>query len=134
MHLLPVPADKLEAAWPHIAPFAEKMAADSNGKVSAIGILSAGLSGAYRIWVVLGDDGNPVALVVLKIIQYERVKVCRFIGCVGIGRKRWAQMKSEIEEWAKADGCDYSVMECRKGWAREFPDYKLTHVILEKAL
>jgi hypothetical protein len=42
------------------------------------------------------------------------------------GRKR--------ETFAKAEGCAAIRIHGRRGWAREFPDYRLTRILLEKNL
>jgi len=36
--------------------------------------------------------------------------------------------------FAKAEGCAAIRIHGRRGWAREFPDYRLTRILLEKEL
>jgi hypothetical protein len=40
----------------------------------------------------------------------------------------------ELERYATAQGCNGMRIYGRKGWARKLPDYKMTHVLLEKVI
>ena len=41
---------------------------------------------------------------------------------------------SEVEDWARTQGCDIMEAEARPGWARSMKEYKKTRIILEKWL
>ena len=134
MRLVLIPPDKLQAAWPHIESFVNRIAEDSEGKTTLADMHRYGLTGDYLYWAVLDESGDPVALVVVEIIRYAAGPAVSFFACVGLGRRRWAHLKSVIEEWAKARGCVLARMVCRPGWERQFPDYEKKHVVLEKPL
>lgn len=40
----------------------------------------------------------------------------------------------EAEEWGRAHGCTLSAMDCRLGYSKALPDYRLTSVTLSKEL
>lgn len=131
--LVPVPPDKLAAAWPHVLPHIEKMARATRGKLSADDFRQRIAAGEFQLWVVL-RDGNRLASVLTEIIQYPQRKVARIVGCVGRHREEWVHLLAEVQDWARSQGCVAMEAFARKGWARVIPDFHMTHIILETDL
>ncbi|WP_374634058.1 hypothetical protein [Ferrovibrio sp.] len=137
MRLHLIPPDKLAAAWRFIEPFARQIAGghhDQASRRSAEDIATGITEGRELAWAVLDEAGSACALVLGGIVQFPRMKLLRIHSCVGVGRKAWLPLLAEIEAFAKAQGCEQVEVICRKGWARELPDYRLTHVVMVRAV
>jgi hypothetical protein len=54
----------------------------------------------------------------------------------GRQRLKWQHLISEIEDFAKENGCKMMELIARPGWQRVLKifDYKRTHVVLEKQI
>ena len=54
----------------------------------------------------------------------------------GRQRHKWQHLISEVENFAKEEGCDMIELIARPGWQRVLNlfDYKRTHVVLEKKI
>lgn len=129
-----VPQEALPAVWPFVADLAAKIADTSHGRVNAEHIREHVDKGTMQLWVVLGDVGEALALVVTEIVAYPLAKVCVVRGLAGHERDRWIHHLADIEGWAKQLGCTRVEVRGRKGMARVLPDYRLTSVYLEKEL
>lgn len=86
-----------------------------------------------QLWHVMRGQ-NIQAIVVTVINIHPCAKDCMIWLCAGKDRKNWIHLLSQIEDWAKAHGCDAMVVRGRSGWEKVMKDYKKTHVILEKKL
>jgi hypothetical protein len=129
-----VPREALGSVWPFVAGFATTIAETSRGRVNADHIREHVEKGSMQLWVVLGEAGEALALVVTEIITYPLAKVCVVRGLAGHERERWIHHLADIEAWAKDLGCGRMEVRGRKGMARVLRDYRLTSVYLEKEL
>ena len=64
----------------------------------------------------------------------EWEKFCTIVACGGRHLSKWKHLIARLEQFAKAEGCKSIAIMGRRGWAREYPAYKLTSVTLEKEL
>jgi hypothetical protein len=135
MRLFPVPPEYVDTVFTILAYEVDSIVARSNGRFER-GDLAALLKTGEELfsWVAVDDRNTLHAIVLAEVRTYPRVRVCRLVGCAGRDRKQWLPLLSEIERWAASIGCTQMHAEARKGWAGELPDYKLTHIILEKDL
>lgn len=120
--------------FPHIKDHIEGVAERSRGRFSVPGIIDRIARKDWVLWVVFADG---IVLSVLTAELYHDVsglKCCRIPFCTGNGAASWVHLITQIEDWARAEGCERFDMIARKGWAKHLPDYKLTHVLLEKDL
>lgn len=137
MKLSIIPREAVPAVWPHILSLVEKIASGHHGQKirrSPENICAALVDGSEIGWVVLDKDDNAVALVLGAMLDFPLRRVMRIHSCVGDNRREWLHLLSEIEEFAKANGCADMEIICRKGWARDLIQYKLTHVVLVRPL
>lgn len=137
MQLVTIAPAHVQAAWRFIEPFARNIAEGHHQQATRRGAADIAQSiaeGRELAWAVLDEAGEARALVLGGFVQFPRMKVLRIHSCVGIGRKAWVSLLSEIEAFAKAQGCEQVEVICRKGWARELPDYRLTHVVMVRAV
>lgn len=125
-----VPVPFLNLVWPHVAPWiAERVVARSNGEFSLEGIAERLLTGEWQLWVVF--DGSYRAVLATELTKEG---IARVHFATGRGAEDWKHLIGEIEEWARDNGSSRLRMYARKGWAKHLPDFKMTHVVLEKDL
>jgi hypothetical protein len=91
------------------------------------------LAGTQLLWVA-ADMRATWAAAVTELTCVGGEKLCTIVACGGRERARWLPLKAELEKFAKAEGCTAIRIHGRRGWAREFPDYRLTRILLEKEL
>ena len=90
-------------------------------------------SGKAQLWVA--DNGNDVeGIAVTCITEYPQTTTCLIWLCAGNGRENYTPLISNIEQWAKAQGCASISLEGRPGWERILTDYDKTKIVLEKVL
>ncbi len=85
------------------------------------------------LWIVW-DGRKILAALVTKLIRESQGLVCLITACAGIELRRWKHVISDIEAFAKAEGCFCVRMEGRRGWKRILPDYQEAWFIFEKIL
>ncbi len=90
------------------------------------------LSGDQLLWLVISD--HIEAAVTTHLIKTAGKPVCVITACSGVQRERWLALKAKIEKYAKDEGCSCVRLYGRKGWERVLKDYRVEHVIMEKAL
>lgn len=127
-----IPAPKVEGVWGEIYPLIH--AACERGRIYHAEDIFAGLmERRMQLWVAR-REGKIIALAVTSISEMPRRKICELLIGTGTGREEWQHHRHTIEQWAKSQGCAAMYCLARKGWARVFNDYRMTHVLLEKEL
>jgi hypothetical protein len=86
------------------------------------------LSGDQLLW--LAFDGKIKAAAASHLAG----DVCTITACGGEDMKEWLPLFSQIEDYAKAEGCRCVRIYGRKGWLRVLDGYRATHVIMERPL
>ena len=128
-----IPPRNLGDVFPMVSPLLESIAERSNGRYSVPGMLDRFARGDWILWVVW--DGSVKAVVATELYHDVSGMLCCMIRfATGREASKWAHLIDEIEEWARANGCKRLDMLARKGWAKHLPDYKMSHVFLEKDL
>jgi hypothetical protein len=118
--------------WPLVAHLIR--AAMRKGRISEFAdVEEAVLAGTQLLWVA-ADRQAIWAAAVTQLSRPNGEKFCTIVACGGRERARWLPLKAELEKFAKAEGCAAIRIHGRRGWAREFPDYRLTRILLEKEL
>lgn len=105
----------------------------SKGRMTERGLLDEILAAETQLWLSY-RDGKPEAVVLTEIVNYPDTRTCKLFAVTGHNRKNWVGFLPVIEEWARAQGCKAMEAFARPGWERDLPDYKRTHVLLEKDL
>jgi hypothetical protein len=118
--------------WPLVAHLIR--AAMRKGRISEFAdVEEAVLAGTQLLWVA-ADRQAIWAAAVTQLSRANGETFCTIVACGGRERARWLPLKAELEKFAKAEGCAAIRIHGRRGWAREFPDYRLTRILLEKDL
>lgn len=131
--LVCIPPASVPDVYPMVRRWLEGVAERSGGRWSVPGLLERFVRGEWQLWLVW--DGTPRAIVGTELyLEMTGLKCCMVRFCTGGGAAEWSHLLGKIESWARDEGCTYLDMLARKGWARHLPDYKLTHVELQKEL
>ena len=130
--LVYIPRRSFPDAWPALAPLAQSVIDRSGGRISEGTLFQSVLEGSQHIWTVW--DGNEIRALVGAEVGFAPtgLKICTVNFATGRDSHEWLHLLDEIETWAREIGCGKMEMWARKGWARKLPDYRMTHVLLEK--
>lgn len=133
LRLVAVDPKRLGEVLPHIDGMLRSVVERHNGELSMAGILKKIASVEWILWLVVGD-GVKAVLTTELYFDVGGAKRCRIPFCTGENAKTWVHLLTQLEAWARDEGCVKFDMIARKGWARHLPDYRMTHVVLEKDL
>ena len=89
-----------------------------------------------QLWISWNGKTNVVeSAIVTEIVDYPRLRSCRYFLAGGTNMKVWFNpMKEQIEQWALINNCQRIELVGRKGWVKWLKDYKQKHIILMKEL
>lgn len=91
------------------------------------------LNGHALVWLAV-EETKVEGVAVTQIVLTENSKVCMVQACGGKDCSHWLHLLADIEQYAKAQGCDCTRIMGRKGWARVLKNYKTTKIVLERRL
>ncbi len=118
-----------------IAPHLHRAAEGSQGRMTFDAIVKHVMAGDWHLFVVVAPTGRIEAVLCVNIWrEVSGIKVCSVRFVVGEQPHKWVHLISELEDGARRAGCAKFEAWCRKGYAKYLPDYKLTHIQLEKDL
>lgn len=86
------------------------------------------LAGEQLLWLAVSDKIEAAATTKLSH------NVCTLVACSGENRSRWLPLLEEIEAYARDEGCRCVRIFGRKGWQRVLTNYRVEHIVLERAL
>ena len=133
MHCICVDPARVHLVWPLVKHLIHA-AMNKGGGCDFAEMETSVLRGEKLLWVA-ADEAVIWAAVVTGLHVQQDHKFCMIWAAGGRDRPRWHDMmKSAIEKFAKDEGCKTIRISGRRGWAREFPDYKLISILLEKAI
>lgn len=91
--------------------------------------------GHMLLWLVIEADATIVAAMLTQLFEMRSGKACKVRECGGSGLRQWKELvQTEIERYAKAEGCDRVLLEGRPGWAGHLRDYATIAIVLEKRI
>ena len=116
--------------WPYVSPLIR--AAMHKGRLTDYAEVERGVfDGSALVWIVWnGEKIKAAAVTELSCANGERF--CTIVACGGSDRGQWLPLISELERYAKAEGCKAMRIFGRRGWSKLLPDYKTSRVLLEK--
>lgn len=91
------------------------------------------MDGKGQLWVSI-FDGAVIAALTTSIVPRRTGLALRMVCCGGCHMNVWRDCHRQIEDFARAEGCDRVLSEGRPGWTRVLNGYKVTAVTLEKRL
>lgn len=130
--LICVAPEMVADVWPIVAKMIDDGYA-ATGEPTPADLMVWLKAGKGQLWVSV-FEGVIVAAMTTSIVIRRHGLALRMICCGGSGMALWKQCHRQIEEFAKAEGCDRVLSEGRPGWSRVLDGYKVTAVTLEKRL
>lgn len=123
--------EHLGSAWPHVEHLL-KPAIDLSGGRYTVDTTRAAISrGQMQLWIAF--EGTKIfAAMTSTVSVYPAKTMLAVVHCGGRMMGLWLQTMSEIEEWAKAQGCAGVEITGRAGWAKALPDYRRVGVLIER--
>lgn len=131
--LVQVPVEAFEKLSGRLLPLLDDVARRSNGRWTVRAMLREFYDGRWQFWVVW--DGSLQMLLGTEL--YTELSGKRFLGirfATGEGAKRHVHLIDRLEDYARDQGCHAVDGWMRKGWAKHLPEYRLSHVLLEREL
>lgn len=96
-------------------------------------IEDAVLSGASLVWIAW--DGEKIkAAAATELTATDTDKFCVLTACGGEDMSEWLPLLSQIETYAKDEGCKALRIFGRRGWLRALDGYRETAIVIEKDL
>lgn len=130
------PGERLDAAWPEVAPFIARGLEEADGELAIDDVRAALDRRDMQLWLWLDAKGEAIGACVTEIKRYPRKAICHVIigGGVDGRREEWLPGLQVIERWARLQGCTGIHVDGRKAWVRLLAGYTLKRVVLSKAL
>ena len=131
-----VPPKDVGLIWKQIEPLLLKPLEIDGFAYMPKDIFDSLLKKKMQLWISWNVKTNTVeAAIVTEIIDYPRLRSCRYFLAGGTNMKSWFNpIKEQIEQWAKLNKCQRIELVGRKGWVKWLKDYKQKHIILMKEL
>ena len=128
-----IPKEDVESVLPLVEAHLENVVERSRGSLTKEFIVAAFRSGDFQLWLIWNDGVMAVGVTELGFAP-SGMKLCTIHFLTGENSLEWLHLIGTLEEWAKHQGCGRIKGYMRKGWAKRLPDYRMTHVMLEKDL
>lgn len=90
-------------------------------------------AGDAQLWVAR-DGGRILMAMVTALVEEPGGKACDVWLVGGEDHARWLSHIVTLEQWARDEGCKRMVTNCRPGWRRWLPDWRIVRVTMEKRL
>jgi len=128
-----VPLAELNRAWPLVEPLIAASCA-RDGLYAASDVLDWLAADKMQLWLAGSVERGVEAAAVTEMLQHRLAKTFSVFIVTGNDIERWLPHLGHMEAWAKEMGCTRAIQYARRGYARKLKDYRMTHVVLEKAL
>lgn len=122
---------QLDEVWLHVSHFVDAAYRETDRVTpDVLGWLREGKGLLWVVW----DGTKFIAAAVTSLEQHLSGLACRVSACGGDGMGTWLHHLSEIEDYAKREGCVKVWLEGRRGWSRALEGYRQFTVSMEKRL
>lgn len=132
--LICVPPLDIGKVWPMVSAMIEAAYAE-DGEMMPPELPEWLGAGKGQLWLSVEGE-KIIAALTTSIEPMSHGRRLRMISCGGDRMDLWKDCHLQIEEFARAEGCDRIRIEGRSGWQRILAPggYKVTRVTLEKRL
>jgi len=131
--LLCVPPEGIVHAWPKARAFIDRAYEEVDAHIPA-DLFNRLCDGRALMWLVYDDDSVLYVFITELYELRSGLKVCRLVAGAGERMSEWLHLQSEIEAYARAEGCAKIVAEGRVGWSRALDGYREVRRVIEKDL
>ena len=92
-------------------------------------------SGKTLLWIAIDETSGVIhAAMTTELIPMRSGLVCWMCQCGGDRLRDWSGFHTQIEDYARKEGCVKTLLRGRAGWQRVLDGYTVKTVQLEKAL
>jgi len=91
------------------------------------------IAGRMQLWIA-GQPGRLSMACITEVQKRPRATVGVVVYIAGAHRERWLHFLPVVEQWMREQGCTRIEAWCRRGWERVLPQFRKTHVLMEKPL
>lgn len=135
MELVVIPQDDVAKIWFGLVRDMIDVGFAANNVPMPEDILEQLSTGHRQLWVAVTADASIQAAMLTSVYTMrDGSKMLKMMECGGSGLHSWVPLRSKVEEYAKAQGCDRVLVEGRVGWRGVLKDYKIVSVALEKRI
>jgi len=128
---MPIPSNRIDLVWDDVKDYIQSGVDSTNGRVRLKDAIDFIKSKDWVLWVSVRDK-KIEAIAITEILQYSQKKMCHVRIMSGENYANWVGLEQGIAEWAKSIGCHGMESIARKGWAKVFKEYDMSHVFLER--
>lgn len=107
--------------WPLIASILSQAVERDEGKRSLHSLLRELVNDRNQLWIV--SDGRPIGAAVTALLNYPHARTLKIEWLAGERFEEWAHLISEIENYAREQGCNPVEFSGRPGLARVLKRY-----------
>lgn len=125
------PAD-VDRTWPLVSGMIERAYAETD--LFMPDVVAWLKAGGGLLWIAADRNNRILAALTTSLEPRPSGLVCRLMANCGHELDQWKGLMSQIEDYARSQGCVKVDFVGRRGWSRVFPDFALTKVVLEKVL
>jgi len=132
--LVYIPPEHFGRVWPMVEPHVPSIIERSRGRISLETMMQEIATRKLHVFVIW-DGALIKALIGLSMgTAPTGLKIATVEFASGQDSHTWLHLMPQLEDHCRQVGCQKIEMWARKGWAKKFPEYKLTHVLMEKDL
>lgn len=132
--LVYIPKDRINAVWGLALPLIVEGVKNEDNHYTVGGLKKILDDEFWQLWMAW--NGKDVLCILMTEVYIDmtgtKVGSLRFIS--GKNRKDWLCLIDELELQMEKIGVRRLEMLTRKGWVKEFPDYKISRIFLTKDL
>lgn len=132
-----LPPDVIPRLWPVVSWRLEKgsVTGRASGRWSEESIYKNFATQKWQLWCAM-EGKECLAIVATELnVHPTGMKSALIVMATGDARDKWERIGMEkIEQWAREEGCSLLEMWARPGWHKVFPEWRMTHIMLEKRL
>lgn len=130
------PAELLPNALPALKPWLERIADHSAGEYTVESLVRDIANKQTALWVVWDHEKGAVIAAAITDVYIassgEATAILR--GIAWDDRRSCLEHLGDLEEWARQIGCTRLKALLPKKVAKHLPDYRMSHIMLEKPL
>ena len=141
MNLVRIPTQELDKTWGLIDKDIRQALAYSSELTDSDFVFDTAKENKFQVWIIWDKNQKKTVdkyfgVVVTELIKRKLGKVCHIYIATGRQRHKWQHLIKDIEDFAKAEGCQMMELIARPGWQKVLNlfNYKRTHVVLEKKI
>ena len=132
--LVSIDPNEMGQVWDILEPLMFKVIEGCNGRHTMQTLIAEIMSQELALWGVIGHGGLKAIVGTQIGVEPSGLRKLAIRFTVGKHMPAWIGLLDDLEEYARSVGCNRIEAYARKGYAKHMPDYKMTHVMLEKDL